>query len=407
LQLTDAASGLIQIGSQGAVNNVNIGAVTGAEADTVNIDSDDSAVETVSVGSTDATSTITLQGGAVDGTNNNSGVIIGYGSSGNAALVPLDLSNSSTFAETTADCSTSLNEGAMYYNSNASSQSVRACVNGIWNDLVSTDGLGVDMYGVLQGSGGTDAGDLTSSATAGTSGPCKVSYASTTSVSVSPCTAYSSGRKMVVASAATVGTLSTANDWYHICFSSTTGAPVATTSTSETATMPTWSATAPILCLADVQDNGSGHIEAIFDTRVFASSIKEEVTTAAGMGLGWIACPDVSQVTTCANATAGADTVEGVIAQSNGSTSTTTPNAIMVVSGLAETKVNLTGITAGQILENSTTADRVTSVATTGASTTYFANLGITRSASPATACSATPTAANCDYQGLVNLDLK
>jgi hypothetical protein len=171
--------------------------------------------------------------------------------------------------------------------------------------------------------------------------------------------------------------------------------------------LPTFSQTAPILCLADVQVNASSAITAIYDTRVFATSGKEEVTTAATMGLGWIACPTGNQVTTCGTTTQAADTVEGIIVASNGSTSTTTPNAIIVVSGPAETKVNLTGITAGQILVNSTTANRVTSVATGSLSATYDANLGITRSASPGTACSTTASAADCDYQGFVVLDLR
>jgi acrosin len=404
--LAAGASGTITIGSSSSTtaNSVNIGAVTGTGADTVQINTA-AAIETTKIGSTTTTSATTINGGALSSTATN-GVIIGYGYSSAAnSLISLTLSGTSTYGETTSYCSTILNEGAMYYNSATNSQSIRSCINGNWDDLISTSGLGMFMYGVLQDSG-SNPGDVISAITAGTSGPCKVSWATATSVSVAPCTAYSSGRKVVVPSATSITGLSTAGDWYHICFNGSNNALTANTATTETNSMPTFSTSAPVLCLADVVNTG-GSISAIYDTRVFATSEKEEVTTAAAMGLGWIACPSGNQVNTCGTTTQAADTVEGIIAISNNSTSTTTPNAIMVVSGPAETKVNLTGITAGQILVNSTTANRVTSVATGSLSATYDANLGITRSASPATACTSTASAADCDYQGFVVLDLR
>src|SRR5581483_3682565 len=154
-------------------------------------------VETITIGTTNSTSSLLLQGGSGDitlTTSTGNNVIIGSSTS-DTTQVLLQLDSFSTFADT-ASCTTSVNQGAMYYST--STNAIRGCVNGGWEDVVTTSGLGLLLFGVVPDSG-SNPGDLASQVTAGASGPCKVSYLSASSVSVAPCIAYSGGRKVVVA----------------------------------------------------------------------------------------------------------------------------------------------------------------------------------------------------------------
>jgi len=376
------------------------------------------AVQTVTIGSTNSTSKLTFQGGVITTTNNQAGVIIGSGFSTSAtSLIPLTLSSSTTFAEASGStvCTTTVNGGALYYNSTQASgtqggsSAVRACINGAWEDLVSTAGLGIMLFGVVPDSG-SQPGDLVgAAATAHTTGPCKAFWASATTVTVNPCVAYSGGRKVVVAS--TTVTIPTTNtNWVHICLTGTNNGPAASaTSTSEviTAQLPTFSITNPVLCLADVSTSASA-ITGIYDVRTFTTSTKEFVITAASLGLGWIACPTTaSQVTTCG--TGGGVPVSGVIVATNGSTSTGAPNAIMTVAGPTMAKPILTASTviSGDIVASSATANRVTATALPSAPLAgLWANLGINRSATTsATLCTTTANATNCDNVVYFNMN--
>ncbi|HSW37688.1 MAG TPA: hypothetical protein VLG37_04970 [Candidatus Saccharimonadales bacterium] len=398
-------SSALQIGNGATAHGIQIG--TGA------------AVQTIVIGSTNSTSKLTLNGGNISTTNNLGGVVIGSGfSQSDTSLTPLTLDSTITFTETASTCTTSVNGGALYYNSAQSSgtqggsTAIRACINGNWEDMVSTAALGIMLFGVVPDSG-NQPGDLVgATATAHTTGPCKVFWASATTVTVNPCTAYSGGRKVVVASTTLTTTNGTANNFQHVCLTGTNNGPALTTSAGETANLPTFSIGNPVLCLADIDFAAANNtISHIYDTRTFTNSMKEFVITAAAMGLSWIACPTTaSQVTTCATTTAGADPVSGVIVASNGSTSTTTPNAIMTVEGPTMAKPILTASTviSGDIVYNSTTANRVTAVVLpTGiAGTGIWSNLGINRSATTsATLCTTTANATNCDNVVYFNMD--
>jgi len=313
--------------------------------------------------------------------------------------VNLQLDSFSTRTDT-GTCNATTNQGAMYYNSN--SQDVRTCSGAAgWASVVTTDELGLLMFGVVPDSG-TDQGDLISTGgTAHVSGPCKVSWATATSVAVAPCTAYSGGRKVIVASATLSTTNTTINNFQHVCLSGTDGQPALTTSAAEAAGFPTWSITAPVLCLADVDfAAGNNTISHVYDTRTFTTSSKEYYTSAAALGLGYPACPTGAQVTTCA--LGAGDAVVGVVAATNGNTSSTTPNVIIVTAGPTNAKAALTGVVAADVVGTSAaTANRLTAtIATNGVLGVNFdSNLGISRNASPGTACTTTANATNCDYQ--------
>jgi hypothetical protein len=165
--------------------------------------------------------------------------------------------------------------------------------------LVSTAGAFFAFFGVVPDSG-TTAGDVQSLSTAGVTGPCKVSYASTTTVAVAPCTAYSGGRKVVVAQTTVTLNTMAANNWQHICLTGTNSQPASSTgNASETANLGTVSfasATGPIVCLADVKDSGATGITAIYDTRVYTTTTKEFGYAAAALPIGVMVKPDSNTV---------------------------------------------------------------------------------------------------------------
>jgi len=345
---------------------------------------------------------IGLRGATITTSTTTGGVVIGQGPSTDASLVPLLVDNYNAYSDIASTCTASVNNGALYYNS--ASTSLRTCLNGAWEDVVSTAGLGIMLFGVVPDSGG-DPGDLISAnGTAHVSGPCKVSWTTATTVTVQPCTAYSGGRK-VINSSTFVVTMNTtvANAWEHVCFN-TSGALTATlaagtSSETNTNNLPTFSIGSPVLCLADVLMTAAGTaIAGVYDVRAFTTSIKEFATaSASAVGLGWIACPNGANVTTCGTTTQGADIVSGVVVASNMGTSTTTPNVILAVAGPTVAKPNTTGVVAGDFVQNFTVANRVTATNTTAA-TGVYGNLGVARNSSPGTACTTTASATNCDY---------
>lgn len=328
-----------------------------------------------------------------------------------ATQILLQLDSFSTFADT-ATCTTSNNQGAIYYNT--ASNAVRGCINGIWEDVVTTGGLGLMLFGVVPESG-SNPGDLPSLVTPGVTGPCKVSWASATSVSVAPCTAYSGGRKVVVAATTLTLTTTTTNLYANVCLTGVNGAPAmvgpAATQNSPTI-LPTFSTTSPILCLATVRNNTGGTLPPngsfaagiggtqgqIYDTRTFTTSTKEFVTAPAlAMGLGFLAQVSGAGVTT--TSAVGAANQRGVVVASNGATSSTTPNVIIVTSGPAVIVANAGSV--GGYVQSSATATFATTSATIDADA--FANMGVSRTAFAAGCTSA----ATCIGSLLVNVTLR
>ncbi|MGK3822453.1 hypothetical protein ABI017_14910, partial [Enterococcus faecium] len=77
---------------------------------------------------------------------------------------------------------------------------------------------------------------------------------------VAPCTAYSGGRKVTVASTTLTLTTTTTNLFENVCLTGTNGAPalVGPAATQNSASiMPTFSTSAPILCLATLKNSST------------------------------------------------------------------------------------------------------------------------------------------------------
>ena len=72
----NAGTGNISIGDDGVSSTINIGGVTPSASDIVNIATNATVADTVNIGSSNAGSSLSLQGGAFNQTNNNTGVSI-------------------------------------------------------------------------------------------------------------------------------------------------------------------------------------------------------------------------------------------------------------------------------------------------------------------------------------------
>lgn len=271
----------------------------------------------------------------------------------------LDSSNQATDA---GSCTATVNQGAMYYNTTMGS--IRACINGSWGDMSNPDTLGLLSFGIVP-STGANPYDLPALAVSGASGPCKVSWASNTTVSIEACVAYSGGRRVNVA-ATTLSTnsattnninLTTTNRWGQICLTGAGSQPAFTTTAgqaSPTAGMPTFSITAPVLCLASVQGESvnAGRIDNIYDVRTFTSALKEAVPASTAVELGMIV--DASGTNgAMAPASSGSQKLYGLVVATNGNTSSTTPNTIVTTVGPGWVK-SIAG-TAGQFIKTSLT----------------------------------------------------
>ncbi len=420
-------AGNISIGTGAYAHNVTIGNTTGAsnatlqagstsgtitlEAPTINIGNSGS-VHNVTVGSNNSSSSTIIQSGSGDVTltsGNGNNIIVGSATADTNQIL-LQLDSFSTFADT-ATCSTTTNQGGLYYNT--ASNVVRGCVNGNWEDMVSTAGLGLQLFGVLPDSG-TNPGDL-ASVTGAQNGPCKVSVgANTSTVSWKSCTAYSGGRKVLVTAgtAATSAGTSATIIFQHLCLTGTDNQPalsaVAVEASNQPVTSNTTIVTAPILCLADIKvTNGSAVITTIYDTRTYTTSIKSPITVnTTNPTVGMLLTGTTTKGTVIPNATSPGIRFVGVIVASTGSTSTSAINAIMAVGGPVAVKA-ITGTNAvNDLIIGSATAGYATTAATktAEATTTVFNVIGLTLNAwTGATACTANADA--CAGSLLFNFD--
>lgn len=305
-------------------------------------------------------------------------------------------------------CSTSVNQGAMYYNT--SMGSIRSCINGSWSDVSNPDTLGLLTFGIVPSSGGTNNSyDLPSLINNGSSGPCKVSWATQNSVSIQACVAYSAGRRVNVASttlttnsATTNNTnLTTTNRYGHICLVGSNNQP-AFTSTSGLAAalngMPTFDVTNPILCIATVVGSAStgGVIDDIFDVRTFTSAMKEAVNASTASELGMIV--DAGTTGAMTPAVSASQKLYGAVVATDGSTSAGAPNMIVTTVGPAWVKANAG--TAGQFVKTSTTNGFANTVASIPNNSFYY-SVGNTRTAY-STTCTASTNCAGSLYVNLI-----
>lgn len=321
--------------------------------------------------------------------------------------VLLQLDSFDTFADT-ATCGTTTNQGGLYYNTKTNA--VRGCINGGWEDMVSTASLGLQLFGVVPDSGLlAGQGDIYG-VTSATAGPCKVYVgASTGFVSWTGCTAFSGGRKVIVtAGTQAVNANSVAGNFEHLCLSSTTGQPVLSASGAETANLGAYSfasAAAPLLCLADIKFAAANSIiTQIYDTRTYTTSDKTFVALNSAAGVGTIVIYVATKGTVQTINTASVSNIAGVIVATNGSVSGATINAIMATGGPAAVKA--TGGTLNAYLFTSTTFGYALSSATKpgeGTATIYNVLGNIRTAWSGAGSC--TPNSDTCQGSVMTDID--
>ncbi|MDL2341803.1 MAG: hypothetical protein QFB87_01855 [Patescibacteria group bacterium] len=392
-------TGLVQIGDSTTAHTIKIGTAGTAAGSAQNI--------TIGSNTTTTASLLTLQGSTISTTNGNTGVVIGGGfSTSDTNLTALTLDSTSTLSEVANTCSATVNNGALYYNSNAGSNAIRACVAGGWEDLISTAGAFFTFFGVVPDSG-TVPGDTQALSTAAVSGPCRVYWATATTVGVQACTAYSGGRKVSVTANTSITITTTNNAFTHICLSGTNNQPVASTaSTTESANLTTSSfpnANSPIVCLADVKTSASA-INAIYDTRVFTTTTKEFGYAAAALPLGVMVKPDTVNANRLAlPGTVATGFMRGVVVASNGAAwASGGPNVIIATGGLASIKATAGTMAAASTVQNSTTTSGY-AITVAAASAMAYGNLGIAQN-SFFTTCT---TAATCTGSLLTDLRLR
>jgi len=342
--------------------------------------------------------------------SNNTGIVMGtytqIGSSvTNSTQTNFQLDSSNQTVDVGA-CSTTVNQGAMYYNT--SMGSIRSCINGTWSDVSNPDTLGLLTFGIVPSSGTSNNYDLPSLIIPGVSGPCKVSFYDNNTVHIEACVAYSGGRRVNVAAtnlttnSATTNNiaLTTTNRWGHVCLTGSNNQPAFTTTagqTTATAGMPTFNSINPILCLADVQGSATtaGLIDNLYDVRTFTSTLKEAVNVSTAVELGMI---------TDAGGTNGAlvpavsasSKLYGLVVATDGATSAGAPNTIVATVGSGWVKANAG--TAGQFIKTSLTSGYGNTTAAIPNNSFYY-SVGNTRT-SYSTTCT---TAANCNGSLYVN----
>ena len=318
-------------------------------------------------------------------------VIIGSGTT-DTTTVLLQLDSFSTYADAGA-CTTTNNQGGLYYNT--ASNAIRACVNGAWEDLVSTAGLGMQLFGVVPDTG-INPGDL-AAVTGNQNGPCKVSVgANTATVSWTACVAYSGGRKVIVTAGTAATTNGVATNFQHLCLTGASGQPALSTTGAETANLATVSLpsmAAPILCLADIRFAGANNtITQVYDTRTYTTSEKIGVSLNSAIGIGTLAVFTNAKGVVVSTVTANTNNIAGVVVAGTGAASTNTVNAIIATSGPAAVKAITGANTVNAYIFTSATAGYAGTVTTkpTEGTATIYNILGNARTAwTGATACAA------------------
>jgi hypothetical protein len=197
------------------------------------------------------------------------------------------------------------------------------------------------------------------------------------------CTAYSGGRKVVItAQAANQSPTLTNGNTVHLCLTGTNNQPAFSASGTENANLPTFSAAAPIVCLADLKTSGTA-ITGIYDTRTFTTTTKEIVNnTTATPALGMIVLQSATagQVNT-AGTTAGTGSLRGIVVAATAGTQTANAlNMIIATAGPAYAK-STAGTVAQDVETGSATAGYAITTGTVPAPVAGYGSLGIALSA--------------------------
>ncbi len=351
-----------------------------------------------------------------DSTGSAAGGKVSIGS-GTTSQTLFQVDQFSTFADTST-CNTA-NVGSIYFNTSASADNLRLCGDPggtpTWEDMPSTNGLNALLFGVIPDSG-PSPGDLAGvNASDASKGPCHVYMGSANnSVRWTACDVYSNGREQVIPAQTTNYTTAittTASAYQNLCiFTAGNGPTFGTASTTETsATVPTWSATQPALCLATIKEKSTGSgIGIIYDTRIFTTSTKELTTIATAVGPGFAVKLNgtIGQVTPTSATT---DPFYGVVAAWSGTTQTTAINAIVVTAGPVYVQATA-GSVGAYIIPTATTGQvNTTAVVTTAQSVIPFNYLGLAQSPynAPGTQCSTTANADTCRGSIFTVLDIR
>jgi hypothetical protein len=165
--------------------------------------------------------------------------------------------------------------------------------------------------------------------------------------------------------------------------------------------VPAFSATAPVLCIADIQTGAGGTITNIYDTRIFTTTTKTFATMNAASTAGMQAVLDTARPNSVkTTTTANAGSIRGVVAVGNSTASSTAVNVILAIAGPAY--MRSTGATAiGDTIQTSTVAGYALSSGTP--STNIYGNAGLVLRAADTT-CTA---AANCQYSIFTDLNIR
>ncbi len=339
-----------------------------------------------------------------------------------ANQVVLGLDSYNTYTDASSSCSTTLNNGALYYNT--VTNSIRACINdtinsvGNWEDLVSTAGLGMIMFGVVPDSGAnSNAGDVAGVAGSDTSkGPCRVYMGSVAnSIRWTGCTLYAYGRKEIINAQTTdytTGITTTGSVFQNLCVFTAGNQPTfGTASITETsASVPgTWSPGSPSICLATIKEiSGGSGIGIIYDTRPFTTSTKIPVVVATATAIGQ-ALKLNGTIGEVAPTSATTSPFFGVLVSWNGFTSTNTITGFAAVAG--PVYVQATAGSVGAYVKPTATAGFVnTSALVTLAQTDIpYTYLGLAQSPfnAPGTQCSTTANADTCRGSILVDINIR
>lgn len=337
----DSGTGGLNIGDNTVTKTIDIGGVTVSAADTINIATNGTAADTITIGNTNTATKVILQGGPSTTTSGTAGIIVGSATA-DSTQINLQLDSYDSYTETASTCSTTVNQGALYYNT--VSNGVRVCTNGSWEDLVSTAGLGLYLFGVVPDSPNAGTmGDM-----AGSSGhqnsPCKVYWASDTSVTVAPCVAYSSGRKVIVSSTTLSIAGFAASNYANVCLTGTNNQPAFQTANAadNAAAVPTWNAASPVLCLATVRSSSTAGVfngttdGVIYDIRTYTTTTKSYASINAASALGVVVVQSSTASTTnnvAMPSAANVGLIRGVLVARNSTNSSTAPNAIIATAG--------------------------------------------------------------------------